>query len=256
MSYSAALLVVLLIAIGAAAATIAARRSLDIDIRKQHHEVGNPVYLQIGVVFAVLLAFVFNEVWGEYNVAAQAINGECGALHGTAILAHNLPDQQGQGVERAILNYAQTVISKEWAALARRDGSPEAIGAFEAVVAAAAHLNITRPGDAAVQSQMLALLAQAHAFRETRSFQAARGLPVVIWLVLSLYALVLVFFVLFAGVESLVGHLLFTVSFAVSVALVLILVRMLDYPFEGALALSNTDFVRTLEHVAALVGAT
>jgi hypothetical protein len=79
-------------------------------------------------------------------------------------------------------------------------------------------------------------------------------LPVVIWLVLASYALVLVAFVLFAGVESLVGHLLFTVVFAVSVALVLILVRMLDYPFEGALALSNADFVTTLEHVRSLTG--
>jgi len=254
MSYTAALLVVLLIAIGVGAATIAARHALDVDIRKQHHEVGNPVYLQIGVVFAVLLAFVFSEVWSEYNVAAQAINGECGALHGAAILAHDLPDQQGQGIERAIVNYTQTVISKEWPALAHRDASPDAINAFETVVAAAAHVNITRPSDAAAQSQMLALLAQAHAFRETRSFQASRGLPIVIWLVLSLYALILVVFVLFAGVDSVAGHLLFTVSFAVSVALVLILVRMLDYPFEGALALSNADFVATLAHVRSLTG--
>jgi hypothetical protein len=254
MSYTAALLVVLLIAIAAAVATIIARHALDLDIRRQHHEVGNPVYLQIGVVFAVLLAFVFSEVWGEYNVAAQAINGECGALHGAALLAHGLPDQQGQGVERAILDYTQTVINKEWAALGYRDASSEAVSAFEVIVEAAAHLNIARPGDAAVQSQMLALLAQAHAFRETRSFQAARGLPVVIWLVLALYALVLVAFVLFAGVESLVGHLLFTVVFAVSVALVLILVRMLDYPFEGALTLSNADFVTTIEHVRSLTG--
>jgi Protein of unknown function (DUF4239) len=254
MSYTAALLVVFFIAIGTAAATVIVRHALDIDVRRQHHEVGNPVYLQIGVVFAVLLAFVFSEVWGEYNIAAQAINGECGALHGASLLAYGLPDQQGQGVERAILNYTQTVIDKEWAALAHRDVSPEAVSAFEVAVQAAAHLNIARPGDAAVQSQMLALLAQAHAFRETRAFQATRGLPVVIWLVLASYALVLVVFVLFAGVESMVGHLLFTVTFAVSVALVLILVRMLDYPFEGALALSNADFVATLGHVRSLTG--
>jgi hypothetical protein len=254
MSYTAAVLVVLFIAMAAAAATIIARRAVDLDVRKQHHEVGNPVYLQIGVVFAVLLAFVFNEVWGEYNVAAQAINGECGALHGAAILAHSLPEEQGRGVERAIRNYTQTVINVEWAALGHRQTSPQAVSAFEAVVDTAGHLNTTRPTDTAVQGQILSLLAQAHAFRETRGFQANRGLPVVIWLVLASYAFLLVVFVLLAGVDSLAGHLLFTISFAVSVALVLILVRMLDYPFEGALALSNDDFVRTLERVTALVG--
>ncbi len=254
MNYTAALLFVLLIAIVAAAATIIARRALDLDVRKRHHEVGNVVYLQIGVVFAVLLAFVFSEVWGEYNIAAQAINGECGALHGASLLAHNLPDHQGQLVERAIVNYVRVVIDKEWPAQERREASPEAVNAFEAVIAAATHVNLTRPSDAGIQSQMLALLAQAHAFRETRSFQASHGLPIVIWLVLALYALLLVLFVLFAGVESIAGHLLFTISFAVSVALVLVLVRMLDYPFEGALTLDDGDFVRTLEHVTAATG--
>ena len=91
MSYAEALLVILFTAIVAVVATNFVRRALGLDVRRQHHEVGNPVYLQIGVVFAVLLAFVFNEVWGEYNAAAQAINGECGALHGAAMLAHNLP---------------------------------------------------------------------------------------------------------------------------------------------------------------------
>jgi hypothetical protein len=50
-------------------ATIVVRRASGLDAHRQHHEIGNPVYLQIGVVFAVLLAFVFNEVFGEYNSA-------------------------------------------------------------------------------------------------------------------------------------------------------------------------------------------
>ena len=65
MSYVEALLLILLTVIVSVIATILGRRALGLDTRRQHHEVGNPVYLQIGVVFAVLLAFVFNEVFGE-----------------------------------------------------------------------------------------------------------------------------------------------------------------------------------------------
>jgi len=254
MSYAVALLVVFLIAVGSIVATSFARRALGLDVRREHHEVGNPIYLQIGVVFAVLLAFVFNEVWAEYNAAAQAINGECGSLHGAAILAHNLSDGQGQGIEQAILNYAEVVINVEWASLAQRKASPEAVSAFQAIVDNAGRLNTTRPTDLTIQGQILSLLAEAHAFRESRIFQANQGLPVVIWIVLSFYALVLVAFVLFAGVESRIGHLLFSAIFATSVVLVLIVVRMLDYPFEGALTLSNSDFVETIEHVTMLKG--
>jgi hypothetical protein len=62
-------------------------------------------------------------------------------------------------------------------------------------------------------------------------------------------------FVLFAGVESRMGHLFFTAVFATSVVLVFILLRMLDYPFEGALALSNDDFIKTIGRVNILIGA-
>src|ERR1700730_8976688 len=40
---------------------------------RRSHEVGYAVFLQLGVIFAVLLAFVFNGVWSDYNMAAQAI---------------------------------------------------------------------------------------------------------------------------------------------------------------------------------------
>jgi len=123
MSYTEALLLISLTAIASTAAASSVQYILDIDIRRRLHEVGHPVYLQIGVVFAVLLAFVFNGVWGEYNRAAQAINGECGALHGAAVLAHDLSDRQGQGIEQAILNYLKVVINIEWAALKRREAS-------------------------------------------------------------------------------------------------------------------------------------
>lgn len=255
MSYAEAFLVVVIIAIAAVVATSFVRRAMDLDVRRQQHEVGNPVYLQIGVVFAVLLAFVFNEVWGEYNAAAQAINGECGALHGAAMLAHDLPDGQGQGVVQAIRNYAEVVINAEWPTLEQRKESPEAVTAFVAIVDAAGRLNTTRAADQTIQGQILSLLAQAHAYRETRLFQANQGLPVVIWIVLSFYALILVTFVLFAGVESRAGHLLFSASFATSVVLVLIVLRMLDYPFEGALTLSKSDFVNTIQRVNMLKGA-
>ena len=35
---------------------------------RRYHEVGYAVFLQLGVIFAVLLAFVFNGVWSDYNI--------------------------------------------------------------------------------------------------------------------------------------------------------------------------------------------
>ena|SRR5215470_4419996 len=79
----------LVVGTGFAAALICAllHRMVHHDRFRRYHEVGYAVFLQLGVIFAVLLAFVFNNVWSEYNVASQAVDSECGSLHGIAILS-------------------------------------------------------------------------------------------------------------------------------------------------------------------------
>jgi hypothetical protein len=241
MTYLVACLVVGLCAAAAALASLIVSRTVPMEMRRRHYEVGSQVFLQIGVMFAVLLAFVFSEVWGQYNTAAQAINGECGALHGAAMLANALPDGKGRPLNQAIATYAGTVIDKEWPLMARRQRSAEAVEDFRIAFDLAARLNPTQPGDAAIKSQVLTLLSLAHAERETRTFQVDLGLPLAMWIVLSLLALFLVSFVLFAS------------AFTGCTVMVLVLVRMLDFPFEGALSLANTDFVKMLGEVSTML---
>lgn len=45
----------------AAFSTALIHRRVENDLRRLHHDVGSVVFLQLGVVFAVLLAFVFSE---------------------------------------------------------------------------------------------------------------------------------------------------------------------------------------------------
>ncbi len=253
MSYAVAFLIVSLSTIIACAGSLLVFRTLQLDARRRQHEVGNPVFLQVGVMFAVLLAFVFSEVWGEYNTAAEAIDGECAALHGAAMLAETLPSQVGKPVNKAILAYAQTVAAVEWPMMEHRHRSPDATAKFENIVQAVSRIDVVRPADTTSESQIVTLIMQAHIQRETRIFQMGSGLPHVMWAVLILIAGVLIASVLFAGVESRLGHLVFAGGFTGCTVMVLVLVRMLDYPFEGALALQNTDFLKIIGQISALV---
>jgi hypothetical protein len=251
-SYFAALAVVLASVIAAAGGSWLVGRFMSVATRARQHEVGNPVFLQVGVMLSVLLAFVFSETWGQYNTAAEAINGECGALHGAAMLASALPAGQGEPVNRAIATYARTVVDTEWPMMAHRQRSVEASEDFRGILQLAANLNVTSPVATSNQSQILSLLALAHADRETRIFQMVQGLPAPMWAVLITISLVLIFFVLFAGLER-PGHMVLAVAFTGCTVLVLVLMKMLDYPFEGALALGDADFVKMLGEVSMLV---
>jgi hypothetical protein len=251
MSYFAAIALIVISTAAAGLAAWLAGAMISLDTRKRHHEVGGQVFQQVGIMVSVLMAFVFSEVWGEYRTAAMAINGECGALHGAAMLAGALPGGSGLPIERAIAAYVSTVVNTEWPAMALRHVSPEARGLFENLLKQAANLPLTRPVDAANQAQIVSLLAQAHAFRETRTFELTQGMPMLMWIMLIGISVVLMGFVVFAGLDN-PGHIIFACAFAGCTVLVLVLVRMLDFPFEGALALPDQDFVKLLSEATML----
>lgn len=254
MSEAAAILSILAAGAGGAALSWLIRRLVRLEVRRRHHDVGSAVFLQLGVIFAVLLAFIFSEVWTEYNTAAAAINGECGALHGATMLAATLPAPAPARIEDAAAAYLREVIGTEWPDMARGVDSRRASNAFRRLYQEAARLDPATPTAEAARTEMLSLLAEAHAQRETRLFQMTLGVPLVMWSLLLVFSAVLVVFVAFSAVDSLVPQMAFTALFAGMVAFILVVVRMLDYPFHGALALPSADFQATLAKVLALAG--
>lgn len=253
MSYLGAIVIIATSVLAAAMGSFIVSHGVSLERRRNQYAIGSQVFLQLGVMFAVLLAFVFSEVWSEYNTAAMAINGECGALHGAAILANALPDSAGRPVNRAIVAYTNTVIDKEWRVMATRRPSAEATQDLRAVLDVAGRLSLTRPSDVALQSQIMALLSVAHEYRETRIYEIDKGVPIAMWTVLVLLSLFLIGFILFAGVEGSALHVLFAGAFTGCTVMVLVLVQLLDFPFEGALSLGDSDFVKLLGEVSQMV---
>jgi len=244
----AATLVIIGMALSSAGLAWLVRLWVRAEARRRHHEVGAAVFLQLGVVFAVLLAFVFSEVWTEYNTAA-AINAECSDLHGAAILAGTLAAAETATLDAAIAGYLRLVIDDEWSTMADGKSSQAAAASFRRLYQQTARLEAVPPG-----GEILSLLSDAHRQRETRLFQMTLGVPAVLWLLLLLFSAVLVVFVLFSAAEGLVAQMAFAGLFAGTIASVLVVVRMLDYPFQGALGLPSADFQATLAKVLALGG--
>ncbi len=231
------------------------RRFIHIDVLRRHHEIGSAVFLQLGVIFAVLLAFVFSEVWNEYVMAANAIDQECGNLSGVAILVRELPPSLRQPLETLVQRYLTDVVDSEWPAMTELRQSIAASQSFQALWGRVASLDMQQAGTVAIRDQILSLLSQAHQNRETRLFEMAQSVPYLLWTLLIGFAVVLVGFLLCFGIEYVVSQVIFTALFATSVAFVLVIVHLLDYPFSGALRLPPTSFQTTLQEITALSSA-
>jgi len=125
----------LVVGTGFAAALICAllHRMVHHDRFRRYHEVGYAVFLQLGVIFAVLLAFVFNNVWSEYNVASQAVDSECGSLHGIAMLSDRLPSPARDAILNDLHAYLTTILDREWPDMQRRHESRAADARFQSL---------------------------------------------------------------------------------------------------------------------------
>jgi hypothetical protein len=228
------------------------RRLVHHDTFRRYHEVGYAVFLQLGVIFAVLLAFVFNNVWSEYNVASQAIDSECANLHGVAILSDRLTSPAGNAILNDLRAYLTTVLDREWPDMQQRNESRVAGASFQALWQTVETVK-SDPADNQVQGQMLNLLATAHRSRETRLFQMTQGVPGLIWTLLIVFAAALIGCMLVFAAEASISKAVLVGVFTSSLTLALLTVRMLDFPFESALQLSSHDFNETLEKVDHLI---
>jgi hypothetical protein len=239
---------------GALAAALAwvARRLVRIDVLKSHHEVGSAVFLQIGVVFAVMLAFVFSEVWSEYNSAQTAMDQECGALNGVVMLSAALPEPARQKIKPALITYVGQVLHAEFRSMLNRSASPAAEDAFQALWVTAATLPVQAAGEATIRAQIMSLLSTAHQNRDVRLFLMIRSVPPLLWLLLISFVTVLIGFLLCFGVDYIVSQMLFTGIFGSCMAFILVMVHLLDFPFEGALRLPSTAFAETIQKIAGM----
>jgi sensor histidine kinase YesM len=224
------------------------------DTFRRYHEIGYAVFLQLGVIFAVLLAFVFNNVWSNYNIASQAIDSECGSLHGIAILSGRLPSPARAAILGDLHAYLTTVLDREWPDMQQRHESQAADTKFQSLWQTVETANMD-PMDSQIRGQLLSLLAEAHQSRETRLYQMKQGIPGLVWGLLIIFACGLIGCMLIFAAEASLSKAVLVGVFTSCLTLALLTVRELDFPFESALQLSSQDFNQTLKKVDRLIAA-
>ncbi|MCB8883301.1 DUF4239 domain-containing protein [Acidisoma cellulosilytica] len=254
MSLPVALAIVLAAAMLAGVVSLFVHHHVHVELRRRHNEIGTAVFLQLGVIFAVLLAFVFSEVWSDYNNAANAVQLECSALQGAAVLASALPKAEGLPILQTERSYIDGVVHHEWAAMSlTRDEDSAIADRLAKLIQSTAQMRPTDMADLGTRQQLLTFLEQANTERSTRLFQTSSGVPALLWCLLIGFGGVLAVFVTLAGVDHRGALISFSVTFATAVAAILVLIHLLDYPFEGALALGSQPFVAAGVKVSAMI---
>ncbi|HEY2225175.1 DUF4239 domain-containing protein [Actinomycetospora sp.] len=212
-----------------------------------HNEVAGFIIAIVGVIYAVLLAFVVIVSWEQFTSAADTVGQEASTLRTIQRTGVAFPGDARERIRADVVTYARTVIDIEWPAMARGEpGSPQVAAVLDRMSADLASL----PADTPARAEFVG--AESERFndlvteRSSRLDYVGQGLPGVLWGALVVGAVVTIGFAMIFAMTSPLLQTLMTASLAVLIGVLLFVAVAIDQPFVGDVAVTPRPFERVL----------
>jgi hypothetical protein len=235
----------------AMAAPLLVRRGVPLEQLRTNNEVAGFKFAVVGVLYAVLLAFVVIIVWERFHDAERAVATEAGAAGTIHRLSSGLSGASAAEVRNDTAAYLESVLTDEWKAMARGQSSPATGRALSALYEAVVHNRPADLHDADVQADLFRQLDQLTAARRDRLVMAGGTVPGVIWFVLLLGAILTILFTCFFGTRYVVMQSLMTGVLAAIIFSAVLVVIAIDEPFTGAIVVSKEPLHSVLDELRA-----
>lgn len=212
-------------------------------LRSVHNDVAGFMLAIVGVIYAVLLAFIAIAVWEGYTAAGQLVQTEASIVDDMYRGTVGLPSDLAVQLRRDLYAYTETVVTQEWPQMTT--ATPKQLDGW--LILGQAHLGLTGlhpqdPATLSAQASMLELLNKLYDIRRARFNAAEAGLPAIIWWNLLAGAVILIVFSSLFGAPKLAMHAVMIGLLGGSIGLVLMLVVLLDNPFVGRSHVSVEPF--------------
>ena len=226
------------------------RKVLHGRVQEGHNDVCVPIFLNAGVLFAVLLGFMVVAVWESYDAAKTNVATEATALVPMYRAAGNLPPEAGDKIREITREYIHRVIEDEWPIQAST-GQPSSkarkqIGdLFRAF------------GNGTISTQMkkdfplscnvlMQAITDVSTDRNKRNLQANEDIPTVMWFAIVGGAMVIISMSFVIYMERPVPHMIIAALMAALIGLLLFSCLILSHPFRGPIAISPESFEKIL----------
>jgi hypothetical protein len=215
--------------------------------RGEQNDVVGFIIAVVGVIYAVLLAFVVIVAWETFDEAEGVVGQEASALRSMQRDSIGLPPETRDPLRDLVREYATRVIDDEWPAMAEGTaGDPAAGDIFDEMAGTISATQVTTPSQQEFVGAETEQLNQLVSLRSQRLDFVNSGIPGVLWLALIVGAVVTVGFALLFGVERTVLQLLMVGSLAALVGVLLLVAVGFNYPFAGDVSVGPEPFERVL----------
>ena len=228
-----------LVAVGAG---LLAHRYLPQTVLEDHNDIAGFMFAVVGVVYAVVLAFLAIATWQRFDAAEVRVHDEASQL----IVVYRRVDAFPAATRRLrslIARYDDLVVKDEWPKMNSGGQSDDANTLIERIAYEVRHLKVKNASEQDLLTSLIDGLQATMMDREARLLLGNAGLNPFLWTILFLGAGVTIAFSYLFAFRSVGAQVAMTGLLALSLALVLYLIAVVDYPFRGDVRIQATPFI-------------
>lgn len=221
------------------------RRSVEHSALESHKEAAGAIFHVIGVIYAVLLAFVVVISWEQFK-SVETNAGDEAVMVGNLYREGLALGQQGRPLRMALQRYAHSVAYVEWNYMAKHQAqSPQTDVALNGVWHAVKGIQPRSPTQTQLVSAAITDLGRMSEDRRTRLIDSTAEVPASLWVVLIAGAVITIGFVYFLGIERFAPQAAMVAALGSIIALSLFVILTLDLPFTGGVSV-KPDAMRSV----------
>ncbi len=207
-----------------------------------HAEVSAPMLGVVAAVFGLLLAFVIVIAYQNFLKADDNASREGAALSAIVRDSAAFPEPGGGNVRRAVGVYVRSVVGDEYPRMRDGTDSDAARAGLEGVYSALRTVEPRSAEQKAFYEDAIQQLNDALDARRNRIQSAVGGLPWDIAILILFSSFVVIAYAVLVGSPNFWFHLLGPAAIAAVVAVSLVVLVDLSYPFSGDFAIPPDDF--------------
>jgi hypothetical protein len=224
------------------------RKSVKISTLESHNDVAGFVYAVIGVIYAVLMAFMVYVVYVQFQTAQDRTENEATSLGDLYRISSNLKEPARSEILMILKNYARTMIEKEFPEMRKGKFHEEPKLLHDKLWNIFYTYKPKDDLDKTWFEKALSICINFADAKRARMDSARQSLPFFMWFVLNAGGFITIVYSYFFGTQNVLAQALMVIFLAGSVTLVLLLIAAFDHPFTGIIQVSPEPFEMILNY--------
>ena len=219
-----------------------ARRVLRIEKLKISHEISGNLFHTLGVIYAVVLAFMVIVAWENFDRIDSNVSMEANCYADLSRDANALSEPFRSQAKEAIGVYVEAVVEEEWPMLAWGGRSANTHELFTEIWDIYLSYEPETKSEDIFFTASVEKLNEAGELRTQRIMDSRSHLHPILWSVLLVGGAITIIFSYFLVAEKLRTQIVMTALFSSIIALILFTILVLDFPFASHMGIKPDAF--------------